>query len=175
MRSPELAEQAALTFLSNGPFGDANPELVALKAQEFDEGWIFPYQSAKFLQTGDFNDMFVGNPPVFVPRNGAPACFISYHRPIGESLAAFRYSGNTDALANAQIRIFGYKKGALVISAIGKIREHSSLGLGAVKKIVDNCLDGIPSFVNTSSIASAHDLVSELLRVGFIAEITYGN
>lgn len=118
MRTTESAEQAALVFLGNGPFADINSALAVSNTQEFDEGWVFFYQSASFLQTGDFNEMLLGNPPIFVPRNGTPANFISYHRSIEESLAAFRYSGNADAKANAQVRLFDWEQGALAISAI---------------------------------------------------------
>ncbi|MFZ6769424.1 YrhB domain-containing protein [Undibacterium sp. Di26W] len=175
IQSSEIAEQVALAFLENGPFANANPKLIATKPQEFDEGWIFLYQSTGYIRTGDFSDMLVGNPPIFVPRNGTPARHVSYFRPIEEMLAAFRYSGNTDAKANAQIRLFDWKQGALTISAIRAIRQHSSLGLGVAKKAIDDCLAGNASFINTSSVASARDLVSVLLKAGFIAEITYGD
>ena len=175
MQTAESAQQAALAFLSNGPFAGAYPVLAISNTQEFDEGWVFFYQSASFLQTGDFNEMLLGNAPIFIPRNGAPARHISHHRSIEESMAAFRYSGNTEAIAKAQVRLFDWKRGALAISAVQAIRQHSSLGLGAAKKTIDNCLDGIPSMVDTSSVTSARDLVSELLKVGFVAEITYGD
>lgn len=33
-------------------------------------GWHFPYQSAAFVEIGDFNKSLVGNWPIFVSRSG---------------------------------------------------------------------------------------------------------
>ncbi|MFZ6730587.1 hypothetical protein ACO0LG_01510 [Undibacterium sp. Ji42W] len=50
IQTAESAQQAALVFLSNGPFADANPVLAVSNIQEFDEGWVFLYQSASFFK-----------------------------------------------------------------------------------------------------------------------------
>ena len=40
---------------------------------EEDNGWYIPFQSKKFLNSGDVEDIIVGNWPIFVDYNGV--CF----------------------------------------------------------------------------------------------------
>jgi hypothetical protein len=37
--------------------------------REDEEGWYFPYQSAAYVTTGDFNKSLVGNWPIFIRRS----------------------------------------------------------------------------------------------------------
>ncbi|MEK8035027.1 YrhB domain-containing protein [Ideonella sp. DXS29W] len=174
MQSTESAGQSALTFLGKQGFGEAVPVLIDSATQEFDEGWVFFYQSKSYVETGDFNESLVGNAPCFVPRNGSAPCFISYHRPIEESMRAFRLCGDASAEAKAQVKLLGWEPGALSVSAIQVIRRHSMLGLAAAKKAVDSCLSGSPTLIDTISVASASVLVAELSNLNFLAEVTYG-
>lgn len=59
-------------------FGSARPgyvnsniKLVIMtdQIQEYEFGWVFLYNSEKYLKTKDFNDMLVGNAPLIVDRN----------------------------------------------------------------------------------------------------------
>ena len=174
MQSIESARQSALTFLGGRGFGEIVPVLIDSATQEFDEGWVFFYQSRSYVETGDFNESLVGNAPCFVPRNGAAPCFITYHRPIEESMCAFRLCGDASAEAKAQVRLLGWEPGALSVSAIQVVRQHSSLGLAAAKKAVDSCLAGSPALIDTFSVASANVLVAALSKLHFRAEVTYG-
>ncbi|WP_186081793.1 YrhB domain-containing protein [Burkholderia gladioli] len=58
--------------------------------QKFDTGWVFYYQPARFLETGEFGFSMVGNAPVFVSRVGGYSAFISYLSPVAEFITAFR-------------------------------------------------------------------------------------
>ena len=174
MRNAESARQTALAFLIAGPFAEARPVLLDAETQEFNEGWVYFYQSVGFAETGDISEMLMGNAPVFVPRDGTPPSFVSRHRSLSESMEAFRLSGNPEAQANSQVRLVGWKPGALAVSAIQSIRQHSSLGLAAAKRVIDSCLAGDVALIDTLSVASARELVSSLSKLGFAAEVTYG-
>src|SRR5689334_436209 len=123
MRTFEEARKTALAMLT--------PHLALLDSgtEEFRVGWVFYYQSARFIETGDLVDSVGGNAPIFVPRNGAPATFISYHRATTESMEAFSYCGDANARINPEVEITGWLPGALKVSAIQAIRTSSDLGL----------------------------------------------
>ena len=173
MKTAESAKTIALALLAEGQFAEASAVLLESKTQEFTEGWVYFYQSASFLKTGNVSESLVGNAPLFVPRNGAPPSFISYHRPLAESLEAFRLSGNANARVSAQVRLLGWKPGALAVSAIHAVRQHSSLGLSTAKEAIDSCLAGNSVLISTLSVTSAFELVALLSKASFLAEVAY--
>ena len=48
--------------------------LVPEDTVEFDLGWIFFWDSKKYLETRDFSDALAGNAPIIVDRNDVPPC-----------------------------------------------------------------------------------------------------
>jgi len=164
----EIAKRELLAY-STGVAARILPD----KTQEFESGWLFYYQSARYLETGKFEDSLVGNAPLFVTRSDGKTFFVSYNRPIAESLAAYQACGNPNAREIAEVRLTGWHPGARVISAIQAIRQHSSLGLAEAKGIVENCLANQLSFVATASVEEAKALVAALILHGFQAEVKY--
>lgn len=53
----EQAQEAAMSFLHAGADMADEVELIASATSEFDAGWVFNYQSARFLRTGAFEDI----------------------------------------------------------------------------------------------------------------------
>ena len=174
MRTAQQARETAVMLLTSGEVSDVHVVLLDSKTEEFDAGWVYYYQGAQYVTTGDPRDMLVGNAPLFVPRNGAPPEFISYHRPTSESVEAFLCCGNANAPANSEVELSGWKEGALKVSATQAIRECSSLGLAAAKEAVDQCLSGTPARVRTTNITAARELASKLASLKFVAKVTYG-
>jgi hypothetical protein len=163
-----------MAHLGASEFAASNPVLLDSRTEEFGGGWVFYYQSARYLQSQEVGDSLLGNAPLFVARNGAEPTHISYHRPTAESVEAFLSCGDPNANANAQVELKGWEKGALAVSAIQAIRGHSSLGLAAAKHAVDKCLAGEVVRVDTPSVAAARELALELQRFHFSAKVTYG-
>ena len=150
--------------------------LLESETQELEAAWVFFYQSARYLETCSPSDQLVGNAPIFVPRDSAPARHVSYLRPLAESHAAYLYCGDPNASPRAQVRLTGRQRGALAVSAIRTIREHSSLGLAAAKQAIDACL-GVKgkAVIDTTSVAAAVSLMGALSKLGFVSEVTYGD
>ncbi len=46
------------------------------KVKTLDSGWIFYYNSEKFIVGGDFDFMLMGNNPVFVNKSNGNPCYI---------------------------------------------------------------------------------------------------
>jgi hypothetical protein len=163
-----------MAYLAASEFATANPVLLDSKTEEFGAGWVFYYQSARYLHTKEVGDMLLGNAPLFVARSDAKPKHISPHRSTAESIEAFVSCGDPNASANAQVQLDGWEEGALAVSAVQAIRGHSSLGLGAAKHAVDQCLVGAVVRVNTPSVPAARELALELQRFHFYAKVTYG-
>jgi hypothetical protein len=174
MRTAEQAREVAVAQLAASEFTESEPVLIDSTTEEFGAGWVYYYQSARYMQTRDPRDGMVGNAPLFVPRNGAQPEFISYHRPTSESVEAFVCCGSANAAPNAEVELLGWKEGALKVSATQAIRDCSSMGLAAAHEAVDQCLSGSAVRVPTGSVAAARELVSKLVHLKFVARVTYG-
>jgi hypothetical protein len=149
-------------------------QLLSGKTEEFDVGWVFYYQSARYIETGDFRESVVGNAPLFVSRSDGFHCFVSYHRPLAESLAAYRACGNPNAKEVPEVRFTSWRKGALSVSAIQALRQHSAVGLAQAKCAVESCLANQSPVVPVPSVAEARALVLALASTGFVAQVCYG-
>jgi len=175
MRTVEQAREEAIAWLAASEFSTADPTLIDSSTEEFPAGWVYRYQSAEFLRTGDFKHCLLGNAPLFIPRNDAKPQSISYHRPTSESAEAFSCCGDANAQPNAEVRLKGARDGARKVSATKAIRAHACWGLAAAHGAVDRCLSGQPTVIKTPSVESARELAFLLQDLGFLAGITYGS
>lgn len=153
---------------------DANQaEIIENATQEFDVGWVFFYQSSRFLKTGDAQEALVGNVPLFVSRKDGQASFIGYGKSIVESIEAYRACGDPNAFELPQLRLTGSSDGANKFQAVTLIRRYSRLSLGEAKHVIDACLRSNEAIVNTDDVASAKQLLIALADVGFLATVPY--
>lgn len=169
------AYAAALGWLQGHQNAGLQLALIDAKLKEFHAGWVFYYQSAEYLRTGDYQYALAGNAPLFVPRDGSAAQLIGYHRPVGESLDAFCYCGDPNALPNAEVELLSWYRGASTKLAMQAIRNASSLGLLAAKSLIDRSLSGQAVNIPTQSVMAAMTLADELRQLGLEARMSYGN
>ena len=142
---------------------------------EFDEGWIFFWDSTKHQRTGEFRDALGGNAPVFVARDGSLPCTVAYHRPYAESMAAWRFCGDVNAPALARVVLKRVDGRTSMRDVLHAIDAQSLLGLGEAKRAVDACLAGVPTAVAVVSVEAAGALVDALAPLGVFAERAYGH
>lgn len=64
------AEEIVQQYLRSQERGGA-PDLVLLKdgTMEREFGWVFFYQSKRYLETGNFSDILAGNAPLVVTKS----------------------------------------------------------------------------------------------------------
>lgn len=153
--------------------GEVALRLLPDRADDVDVGWVFYYQSARYLETGDLSDMLAGNNPLFIARSDGRLFVVDFPRPLEESLAAYRSCGDLNARETPLVRLSGWRPGALPISAVQAIRRHSSLGLAAAKQLVDSCLANESPVIEAGSVAEARTLAQSLEAVGFEAMVSY--
>lgn len=168
----EHATQQARHIIS-ATCGATEVALIEKATQEFDVGWVFFYQSSRFLKTGDTQHALVGNAPLFVNQQDGRGAFISCHRPIVESIAAYRACGDPNAYEEPQLTLTGWLAGASKVQAIALIRRYSRLTLEDAKHVIDGCLESRETIVNTEDVASAKELMSALAEVGFLGTVPY--
>ena len=148
-------------------------QVLTDSTKEFDVGWVFYYQSARYVETEDFSELLVGNAPLFISRSDGHPFFVSYHRPLAESVAAYRACGNPNAQEVPAVCLTGWGKGALAVTAIQAVRQHSAVGLALAKSAVDACLANKSPVVSVRSVAEARALVVALASTGFEAHVLY--
>ncbi|HDR9769529.1 TPA: hypothetical protein QDC27_004794 [Burkholderia cepacia ATCC 25416] len=147
--------------------------IIDAATSEFDVGWVFYYQSSRFLETGDVRDSLAGNAPLFVSRDDGRAISVSYHRPITESIQAHRACGDPNGYKESQVRLTRWLAGANEVQATRLIRQNSHMGLAEAKHSVDRCLAARETVIETKDVASAKQLVIDLAEVEFHAVFTY--
>jgi hypothetical protein len=143
------------------------------ETREFDVGWVFSYQSTIYLEGDDPSQALAGNAPLFVARSDGRKFYFSYHRPLLESLAAYRACGNPNAALLPAVKLSGWEFGASAVEAIMVVRARSSCGIADAKAVVERCLANQPATVVTSDVEQAERLVPELASAGFKAEVCY--
>ena len=169
----ERAKEIAQHAITKAGWDGNDAIVVDEYTQEFDVGWVFYYQSARFLETGEFGFSLVGNAPFFVSRLDGYTAFISYLRPVVESIEAFRACGDANAYQVAKVRLTGWLPGAEKVQAIQLFRRFTSLTLEEAKRAVDCCLASQNADIETSDVVSARDLVARLAAIGFLSAVVY--
>ena len=173
VRTAADARAAALLCLSERMPPPESVVVIDSSTREFDAGWVFYYQSAEYMASGDVSHALAGNAPLFVPRDGGPLQFISYHRPLTESLEAYRYGGDANAQPDAAIELLRAGPGAQIVPATLAIRRASALGMSAAKAAADACVAGAVSTVATHTVVDARTLVEALRALGIAARVAY--
>ena len=63
-------EERMRAFGSGLPdYKDPEVKLVIVAEQEYDFGWVFDYNTQKYVESGDILESLVGNVPLFVDRS----------------------------------------------------------------------------------------------------------
>lgn len=147
--------------------------LCSDKVKEFDVGWVFYYQTTRFLDVGSSDEMLVGAAPIFVSRFNGELAFVSYHRPLEESIFAYRACGDISAHRIPEVRLLRGIEGASAMQAIQAVRKFSTYGIEYAKELMNSNLSGHVEVVQLTSIEAAEALVLALAAAGFDAEIEY--
>jgi hypothetical protein len=103
MSNPRSAEEAVLVYLrtlerETDNFGSALPEnvgrpkcrLAIARVDEHDFGWVYFYNSAEYLEKGNFEHSLVGNAPLIVDRTTLRLYSAGTAKPIGHYVEEFR-------------------------------------------------------------------------------------
>lgn len=70
-----------------------------------------------------------------------------------------------------EVRLSGWHKGALKVSAVEIIREHTNIGLAQAKGAVDRTLESGVTIFTFDSLTPAARFSDALNKIGFLSEV----
>ena len=81
-----IAEEYLKTIPS---IGDVELALMPEHTREFEKGWVFFYQSRRFVETGDMMEMVGGNAPLIVDKMDGSVHVTGTGRPIEDYVSEY--------------------------------------------------------------------------------------
>jgi len=153
-------------------------DVMALKAdcvtieaatREFQRCFAFVYQSKKFVETGSFTEMLVGQGPVLISRVDGRVFETGSAFPVEHYVEAFEACGDPFGTPTATVRILAWNEGADKVEAIKLIKAKSALDLSQAKAVVDDVLSHKESVFTTETVQDAKEAVLKLKEYGFIS------
>lgn len=90
MISADSARKIAIEYLSKLELKNREPlQLADNETLEKAYGWIYFYNSKKYLETGDFRHMLAGNAPFIVEKNSGNIHVTGTDKPIEDYIAEY--------------------------------------------------------------------------------------
>jgi ribosomal protein L7/L12 len=132
------------------------PELT----ETHDFGWIIFYGSA------DPSNPVAGNGPVIVDRNTGDLYPTGTAYPLAEYVNNFKETGDPHRRLGRSVTLNDVQCDEHRIEIVKTIRELTHLSLGAAKKFLDDCLDGMKPTVRLESNEIARELARRLTELG---------
>ncbi len=168
------ALKAVEEYLNSDPQHDSDLLVLEALTQEYDFGYVFFYDSERHVETQISEYAIGGNAPIIFEKTTGQMLVTGTANPIESYIEAYQNSGDPHSYPSASIKINGWSKGALVISAIKVLRIYDSrLGLAEAKRRLERVLDGSEVVLETSSAKAAREAVQDLIACHFLAEQLY--
>jgi hypothetical protein len=145
-------------------------DIIDAVTQEHEFGWVFFYDSRRYLETGKFSERLAGNAPVLVERQSGRVWVLGTARSVDFYLTKFRRYGDPHAQPARTVSLLGWRRGANAVQAIAVLRKFTGLSLSQAKSKVEARLNGEPVQVTAPNPEEADELAKELEACGFSAQ-----
>ncbi|MEM8836677.1 MAG: YrhB domain-containing protein [Pseudomonadota bacterium] len=132
-------------------------------------GWVFAFQSRKFIQTGHFSDQLAGNAPLLLDRHTEKLHALGTADTVEFYVKNYVEFGDPFKRPGRFVEVSSCREGADKASAIREIRQYSEIGLTDAKVAIDKCLSGERQVIECRTLADAEHLVSNLSELGISA------
>ena len=159
--------QAKEIFENNILASKSDCGLVEGATLEYPRCFVFFYQSKKFIETGDFGEMLVGQGPVLVSREDGRFFETGSAFSVCHYVKAFEACGDPFGKPTRTVKIFSWNLGANKVCAIQLVKEKSGIGLLQAKAMIDNAQSNRESFFTARTVEHAEQLVVALKESGF--------
>jgi hypothetical protein len=60
-----------------------------VRQEEFSDGWVFVYQSRRYIETGDLEYFLLGNGPIVVDKDSGEVVILGVYGPIDQMLSDY--------------------------------------------------------------------------------------
>ena len=141
---------------------------------EIKNGWVFFYQSTRFVETGDRDSFLFGNAPLIVDSNNGTVHVTGTSGSIDSYIKNFEETGNPHIEGTDFVRLTGWREGAQKIEGTKSIRALTDLGLGDSKRCIDDALAGRTTDIPVRDTGTAIALQSKLDHLGWTCEVIRG-
>jgi ribosomal protein L7/L12 len=160
-------DQAREIFERTALASNADCVLVEGATCEFAGCFAFFYQSKKFVETGDFAEMLVGQGPVLISREDGKVFETGSAFSVHHYVAAFEACGDPFGEPTAKVKICGWNPGFDKVRAIQLVKAISEMGLSQAKSVIDHALSNSDSLFTARTVEDAEQAVVGLKENGF--------
>ena len=163
-----LVEKEVLSDLSDC-------SLMESSTEEFSSCFVFYYQSTKYIESGSFKDMYVGQGPVIVCKSTGNIFETGSAYPTDHYVNAFTACGDPFGEPTSKISITGWREGASAVNAIRCIKNASATGLSEAKSNIDQVLSDKSVVIDLSSKDKIESTIASLSEYGFESTQLWSN
>lgn len=163
------ARQIVGKYLSRLGTGQPPGELALLDehTQEVACGWVFFYQSKRFLQTNEVGDALAGNAPILIDSRDGSLHVTGTARRVEYYVQNYLDTGDAHVEAVPVLVLSGRKEGAKKVSATQLLNRQTNLGLKRSKQCIDHALEGVATRLQLSDFDEAERLRASLDELGW--------
>ena len=166
------AEARALveTFIASDDLVDQDVAIV-LDDETIERpwGWVFFYNSRRFVETADIASCLVGNAPLLVERSSGRLLETGTAHDIGFYISNYEATRDPHMQPGRVIELSSCTPDADRIEAARQIARATSLSIGAAKRGIDEVVQGRSFTVDAGSSATASSLCASLHGAGVAA------
>jgi len=130
-------------------------------------GWVFFYNSRRFVETGDVRSCLGGNAPLIVERTSGRLLETGTAQDIGFYLSNYEATGDPYMQPGRVLELSCCDPGANRIEAARLIAKATTISIGAAKRGIDEVARGHSFKVDAGSVATASSLCEALRDAGF--------
>ncbi len=142
---------------------------------EYVSCFVFYYQSKKFIESGNSDEMYVGHGPVILCKNTGQVFKTGSVHSTEHYVNAFETCGDPHGELTNKVEVIGWMDGARTVEAIKYIKKVSGLGLSKAKGIIDFALQDKSSIFDLSDVDKAKEVVQKLNEIGFKTKQLWSN
>ena len=132
-------------------------------------GWVFFYESRRFLDTGDDSARFGGNAPIIVERETGKLLDTGTAHPVEFYLNNYEATGDPHRRLGREIEINSTTGSRQSATAAKLLSRAASISLGEAKRGLDSVAPNNPFQIALPSPERALELCGALEPLGFVA------
>ena len=144
-------------------------QIIEDSTQEVFCGWVFHYQSKRYLESGEIGHAFAGNAPILIDARDGSLHITGTAHPTDYYLRNYQDTGDTGIEATPAVELKGWREGAQKVEGTKLINRSTSLGLARSKRCIDDALDRVPTIIDMGSFEAASQLATGLQELGWDA------
>ena len=164
------ARDLAEAYVENVDLPDSDIAIVLDDATiEKSWGWVFFYNSRKFIEIDDFSSQLAGNCPLIIERSSGQLLETGTARPIDFYLLNYEATGDPNMRPGRVVGLSSSSDGPDRMAAARLIARTTSLSIGAAKRGVEQAVGGQSLEVDAGSLENASSLCAALGELGFSA------